>query len=120
MERSSSPSQEVVRAIQDSFLMRAVCIQPIFPDLLLQAANSRRRDIFQIFFETLAEQKADLEPHKSYLTRKVPPHYQQDLEQASISAGAVAIEKSTPASKGKQVPGTVHARHIYIHTCILL
>ena len=81
-------------------------IQAISPNNLLQAANSQRRDIFQLFFEALERQKVDLETHKSYLRGKVPPYYQQDLEQAfTFSTGAVAMETST-TPKEKQVPGT--------------
>ena len=107
MEKSFPHSQEDVRGIQASFQMYLVHLrQAISPDDLLQAANSQRRDIYQLFFEALEEQKVNLEPLKSYLRGKVPPYYQQDLEQAfTPSAGAVAMETSTTL-KGKQVSGT--------------
>ena len=94
MKKSFPHSQEDVRAIQVSFQMYSASIS-ISPDDLLQAANSQRRDIYQVFFETLERQKVDLEPHKSYLRGKVPLYYQQDLEQAFTPAGAVAMETST-------------------------
>ena len=90
MEKTFLHSQEDVRAIQDSFQMYSTSIS------ISQAASSQRRDVFQVFFEALEEQKSDLEPHKSYLRGKVPLYYQQDLEQAfTPSAGAVAMETST-------------------------
>ena len=121
MEKSFPHFQEDVRAIQASFQMYLVHLrQAISPDDLLQAANSQRRDIYQLFFEALEEQKVDLEPLKSYLRGKVPPYYQQDLEQAfTPSAGAVAMETSTTL-KGKQVSGTWQphywATHTHTHT----
>ena len=108
MRRSYPHSREDVRAIQNSFrryLARIHSLDPISPDHLLQAANSQRRDIFQLFREELEEQKADIEPHKSYLRGTVPPHYQQDLEQVFMSAGAVAMATST-TPKEKTVSGT--------------
>ena len=103
MGKSFPHSQEDVRAIQASFQM---CFWFKAPHDLLQAANSQRKDIYQLFFEALEEQKVDLEPLKSYLRGKVPPYYQEDLEQAfTPSAGAVAMETSTTL-KGKQVSGT--------------
>ena len=106
MGKSFPHSQEDVRAIQASFQMYLGSIQAISPNNLLQAANSQRRDIFQLFFEALEEQKADLEPLKSYLRGKVPPYYQQDLEQAfTPSTGAAAMETST-TPKEKPVSGT--------------
>ena len=105
MEKSFPHSQEDVRAIQVSFQMYSASIS-ISPDDLLQAANSQRRDVFQLFFEALERQKAVLEPLKSYLRGKLPPYYQQDLEQAfTPSAGAVAMETST-TPKEKPVSGT--------------
>ncbi len=108
MRRSYPHSREDVRAIQNSFrryLARVRSLIPISPDHLLQAANSQRRDIFQLFREELEEQKADPEPLKSYLRETVPPHYQQDLEQTFLSAGAVAMATST-TPKEKMVSGT--------------
>ena len=114
-------SQEDVRAIQDSYRRYLTCIHAaISPNGLLQAANSQRREVFQVFFEALEEHKADLEPHKSYLRGKVPPHYQQDLEQAcALSAGAVAMETSTSPIV-KQVPGTQQPHCRTVHECIVL
>ena len=105
MEMTPPHSQKNVRDIQDSFRRYlAHAREAVSPDVLLQAANSQRRDIFQLFFEALEERKADLEPHKSYLRGKVPPHYQQDLEQAfALSAGAM---KTSPLPKEKQASGT--------------
>ena len=104
MERSFPHSQEVVTAIQFSFQMYLVYLhQAISPSDLLQAANSQRRDVFQLFFEALEEQKVVLKPLKSYLRGKIPLYYQQDLEQAFIPTGTVVMETLTP--KGKQVPG---------------
>ena len=103
MEKSFPHSQEDVRAIQASFQMY---LGPKAPHDLLKAANSQRRDIFQLFFAALERQKAVLEPLKSYLRGNVPPYYQQDLEQAfTPSAGAVAMETST-TPKEKPVSGT--------------
>ena len=105
MGKSFPHSQEDVRAIQDSFRMYSPSIY-ISLDDLLQAANSQRREVFQLFFEALERQKAVLEPRKTYLIEEVSPYYQQDLEQAfTPSAGAVAMETST-TPKGKQVSGT--------------
>ena len=98
MEKSFPHSQEDVRAIQASFQMSSASIS-ISPDDL-QAANSQRRDTFQLFFEAPEEQKSDL-PLKPYLRGKVPP-----LKQAfTPSAGAVAMETATTL-KGKPVAGT--------------
>ena len=91
-----------INFIQNSFRRY---LAPISPDNLLQAANSQRRDIFQVFLEELEEQKVDPEPNKSYLRGTVLPHYQQDLEQAFMSAGAVAMATST-TPKEKPVSGT--------------
>lgn len=79
--------------------------ETVSPEDLLQVANSLKTDVFQIFFETLAEHKVDPEPYRSYLRGTVPPYYQQDLDQAFIPAGAVAAtDKSAPTNR-KQVPG---------------
>ena len=100
MEKRFPHSQEDVRAIRDSF---QVYLASISPDALLQAANTQRREIFQLLFEELEEQKAG---QKSYLRGKVPLDYQQDLEHAFIPfAVPVAMETST-TPKEKQVPGT--------------
>ena len=106
MKRNYEHSREDVRAIQNSFRRHLAQISAtISPDHLLQAANSQRRDIFQLFREELEEQKADIEPHKSYLRGTVPPHYQQDLEETFLSAGAVAMAtSSTP--KERPMSGT--------------
>ena len=123
MRRSYEHSREDVRAIQNSFrryLARIHSPSPIRPDHLLQAANSQRRDIFQLFREELEELKADTEPYKSYLRGTVPPHYQQDLEQEFLSAGTVAMATSTPEEKpvsGTQQPHT-HA-HSHTHTLLI-
>ena len=102
MEKSFPHSQEDVRAIQFAFQVYSGDLPFIFPDALLQSANSQRRDIFKLFFETLEEQKVDTEP---YLRGEVPVYYQQDLEQAFASpAGAVAMETSA-TSNIQQVPG---------------
>ena len=116
MRRSYEHSREDVRAIQNSFrsYLAYIC-GPISPDHLLQAANSQRRDIFQVFLEA-EEKKADLEPHKSYLRGTVPPHYQQDLEQAFMSAGAVAMATSTTPKKN--VSGTQQP-HMHMSTLTL-
>ena len=117
MRRSYTHSREDVRAIQNSFRRYLACIHspsPISPDHLLQAANSQRRDIFQLYLEELEEQKADTEPHKSYLRGTVPPHDQQDLEQAFMSAGAVAMATST-TPKEKTVSGTQQP-HMHMST----
>ena len=109
MRRSFSHSQEDVRAIQNSFRRY---LAPISPDLL-QAAKSQRRDIFKLFLDLLEEQKVDPEPHKSYLREKVPPHYQQDLEQAFMPAAAVAMATST-IPREIPVSGT---QQPHMHTC---
>ena len=105
MKKSFPHSQEDVRAIQSAFQVYSADLPFILPDALLQSANSQRRDIFRLFFETLEEQKVDMEPYKSYLRGEVPVYYQQDLEQAFASpAGAVAMK--TPATSSiQQVPG---------------
>ena len=116
MEMRLRLSQEDFRAIQDTFRRYlAHTREAVSSDVLLQAANSQGRDIFQLFFEALEEHKADLEPHKSYLRGKVPPHYQQDLEQAfTTSAGAVAMATSTTPDK-KQASGSyMAATHLVI------
>ena len=111
-------SQEDFKAIQNSFRRYLASISaPISPDHLLQAANSQRRDIFQLFREELEEQKADPEPHKSYLRGTVPPHYQQDLERAFMSVGAVAMATST-TPKEKPVSGTQQP-HMHTRTLTL-
>ena len=35
----------------------------------------------------------------------MPPHYQQDLDQALIPAGAFAATEESAPTKGKRVPG---------------
>ena len=109
MIRNYEHSREDVRAIQNSFRRYLAQIS----DHLLQAANSQRRDIFQLFREELEEQKAEPEPHKSYLRGTVPPHYQQDLEQTFLSAGAVAMATST-TPKERPVSGTQQP-HMHTH-----
>ena len=96
MKKSFPHSQEDVRAIQSSLRVYMMVIQAIsLNDLLLQPANSQRRDIFQLFFEALDKTKVDTEQYKSHLRGEVPVYYQQDLEEAFASpAGAVAMETS--------------------------
>ena len=112
-------SQEDVRAIQDSFQRNLDYIYEAISPADLQAANSMKVDVFKLFFEALVERKADLEPHKSYLRGKVPPHYQQDLEQAVMRTGAVAMEELAP-SKGKRVPGSSCSMHHVVQYVIRL
>ena len=106
MKKRFPHSQEDVRAIQSSFQRYVAVLQPSSHNVLLQAANSQRRDIFRLFFETLGEQKVDLEICKPYLREKIPVYYKQDLEQAvASSVNTVAMEKLT-MSEEKMVPGT--------------
>ena len=103
MEKSFPHSQEDVRAIQAYFQM---CFWSKAPHDLLQAANSQRKDIYQLFFEALERQKVDLEPLKSYLRGKVPPYYQQDLEQAFTPFAGAGVMDTSTTLKGTQVSGT--------------
>ncbi len=111
LQAANSQRRDISATISPDHLLQAANSQrrdisaTISPDHLLQAANSQRRDIFQLFPEELEEQKAETEPHKSYLRGTVPPHYQQDLEQTFLSAGAVAMATST-TPKEKPVSGT--------------
>ena len=104
MKKSFPHSQEDVGVIQSSLRVYMMVIQAISPNDLLQPANSQKRDIFQLFFETLKEHKVDMEWYKSHLRGEVPVYYQKDLEQAFASAGAVAMETSA-TSNIQQVPG---------------
>ena len=112
-------SQGDVRVLQSSF-RKYLAIEPtISPDALLQSANSQRRDIFRLFFETLTERKVDLEECKSYFTGEVPPPYQLDLEQAFapfISAGAVAMETLSTSKEGPGKSTHTHTTHTTHHT----
>ena len=100
-------SQEDVRAIQSSVQRYMAVPQPIFHNInvLLQPANSQRRDIFRLFFKALAEQKVDLELYKPHLRGEVPVYYKQDLEQAiASSVNTVAMETLTTSAE-EMVPG---------------
>ena len=119
MEKSFPHSQEDVRVLQSSFRRYLAFEQTISPDALLQSANSQRRDVYQLFFETLEEQSLDLEPYKFDLREAAPLHYRQDVVSAYTPAGAVAMETSS-ASKEEQVLGkmaTAHVNSQYMYRC---